>query len=474
MPRTGIAPRGSADVVATLLSLVDDAVVIADLEGRITGWSHGAEELLGYCATEMFGKDCAAVYAEEEQAAHRERCRSVILGAGPASFDVTLCTRNGGLQPARVEVALMFDAGGAPASLFSNIRVAGGEVVVRPNVGLSQVREFRAVMESSPVGIWYLDANRRFAYANRAGLVLAGLDHADVTGRHVRDVLGEALHQQLLPEFDRVLDGAESVVELPVPDKDGSNRYFFLHLLPRRGGDGCIDGCFVAMLDITQAKLSHDNQLRREQLLRATLIRETNHRVKNSLQGLIGMMRLQAARHVPAPEVIEQSVAQLMAVTVAFGLASRHGEAQILLCDMVADIASNIEQISQRRIQVQFSPAAVREPVALSERYGANMSLVINELVFNAIKHSASVAGPRAVRVTVDRDNDSAVLCVINEAGQLPAGFSLDSSSGLGTGLSLIKILVPPESSTLSIEEGPGGVCAQLKLKVPVLSGTGR
>jgi PAS domain S-box-containing protein len=460
----------NTDVVSTLLALVDDAVVIADLEGSIAGWSHGAEELLGYPAAEVLGRDCALFYAEDERAAHRERCRSVTLGTGPASFDVTLLTRAGALQPARVDVALMFGADGAPASLVSNIRVGSGEAAVRPNVALSQVHEFRAVMDGSAVGLWHLDGNRRFAYANRSALALAGIDHADVTGRHVRDVLGEALHQQLLPDLDRVLGGAESVTELAVPGNDGSQRHYFMHLLPRRGTDGRVDGCFVAVLDVTQAKLSHDNQLRREQLLRATLIRETNHRVKNSLQGVIGMMRLQAARHVPAQEVIEQSVAQLMAVTVAFGLASRHGEAQILLCDMVSDIASNVEQVSQRRIQVQFSPAAVREPVALSERYGANMSLVINELVFNAIKHSANATGPRGVRVTVDRDNESAVLRVINEAGQLPAGFSLESSSGLGTGLSLIKILVPPESGTLSIEDGPGGVCAQLTLRVPVLS----
>lgn len=470
MPRAGIAARSSADVVATLLSLVDDAVVVADLEGRIVGWSHGAEELLGYTAAEMSGRDCASFYAEEEQAAHRGRCQNVALGAGPASFDVTLRTRGGTLQPARVEVALMFDANGAPTSLFSNIRIGAGEAAQRPNVGLSQVREFRAVMEDSPMGIWHLDSNRRFAYANRAGLALAGLKHADVTGRHVRDVLGESLHQQLLPQFDRAMDGAEAVAELSVPDKESGTRHYFMHLLPRCGRDGQVDGCFVAVLDITHAKLSHDNQLRREQLLRATLIRETNHRVKNSLQGLIGMMRLQAARRVPAEEIIEQSVAQLMAVTVAFGLASRHGEAQILLCDMVADIASNVEQISQRNIQVQFSPAAVREPVALSERYGANISLVINELMFNAIKHSTNGNGPRGVRVTVDRDSESAVLRVINEGGRLPPGFSLDASTGLGTGLSLIKILLPPESSKLSIEQASGEVCAELKLRVPVLS----
>jgi PAS domain S-box-containing protein len=459
----------NVDSVVTLLALVDDAVVIADLDGNIAGCSHGAEELLGYPTAELLGRDCADIYAEDEREAHRERCRDVVLGTGPASFDVTLRTRSGTLHAARAEVALMFDVHGAPASLFINIR-SGGETGVRPNVGFSELREFRALMDSSPVGIWHLDTNRRFAYANKPSLAMAGYDHSDVTGRHVRDVLGEALHQQLLPALDLALAGTDSVVEQSVLGADGSTRHYFMHLLPQRAADGHIEGCFVAVLDVTQAKLSQENQLRREQLLRATLIRETNHRIKNSLQGLLGMLRLQAARRVPAQDVIDQSVAQLMAVTVAFGLASRHGEAQILLCDMVTDIASNVEQLSQRRIQVQLSPAAVREPVALSERYGTNMSLVINELMFNAIKHSTNAEGPRGVRVMVDRGTDSAVLRVINEGGQLPPGFSLASNTGLGTGLSLIKVLVPPESSRLSIEEGPEGVCAELMLRPPVLS----
>jgi PAS domain S-box-containing protein len=457
------------DSVATLLALVDDAVVIADLAGNIAGWSHGAEELLGYPAAQVLGRDCAEIYAEDERDAHRERCRTVALGTGAASFDATLLTQGGALRTARVEVGLMFDAGGAPASLFCNIR-CGGMSGARPNVGLSQVREFWTLMDGSPVGIWRLDATRRFAYANRPALAITGGDQTEVTGRHVRDVLGETLHQQLLPSLDRVLGGTESVLELAVPGSDGGSRHFFMHLLPQRGFEGRIEGCFVVLLDVTQAKLSQESQLRREQLLRATLIRETNHRMKNSLQGLIGMLRLQAARQVPARDVVEQGVAQLMAVTVAFGLASRHGNAQILLCDMVTDIASNVEQLSQRRIRVQLSPAAVREPVAVSERYGANMSLVINELVFNAVKHSANGGAPRNVRVTVDRDSDSAVLRVINEAGQLPPGFSLESGVGLGTGLSLIKVLVPPESGGLSITEGPDGVCAELLLRPPVLS----
>jgi len=466
--RTKTAACCNVDSVATLLALVDDAVIMVALDGSIAGWSQGAEDLLGYPAAEVLGQDCAGIYAEDERGAHRERCRGVALGAGPASFDVTLRTRRGALQAGRAEVALMHGADGAPANLFVHIR-DGGEPGARPDIALSQVRDCRALLDGGPIGIWHLDARRRFVYANRSGLAIAGLDHTGVNGRHVLDVLGEALHRQLLPALDRALDGIESVVESAAAPRGGEIRHYFLHLLPRRGPNGRVDGCFVAVLDVTQARLAQENQLRREQQLRATLIRETNHRVKNSLQGLIGLLRLQDAPGRSAAQVIEHSVAHLMAVTVAFGLASRHGEAQILLCDLVTDIVGNVEQISQRRIGVQLSAAAIREPVLLSPHYGANISLVINELVYNAVKHSMNAAGARGVRVTVDRGGDSAVLRVINEAGRLPAGFSLESGAGLGTGLTLVKALVP-ESGKLSIEEGPEGVCAELMLNPPVLS----
>lgn len=469
MQRTVTPACCNVDAVSTLLALVDEAVVMADLDGNIGGWSRGAEQLLGYSAAEIIGRDCASIYVEDERAAHHERCRAVALGAAAAGFDATLCTRSGALLPARVEVALMHDAAGAPASLLASIR-SSGDPAARTNVTLSQVREFWALMDYAPVGFWHLDANRRFAYANRAALAMAGQEHTDVAGRHLLDVLGEARYQQLLPAIDRVMAGSEARAELHAAGRNGGGGHHLVHLLPRRGPAAMVVGCFAAVLDITQAKLSEENRLSKEQLLRATLIRETNHRVKNSLQGLIGMMRLQASRGLSAADIIDQSVAQLMAVAVAYGLASRHGEAQILLCDLVADIASNVEQVSQRRIQVQLSGAAVREPIALSERYGANVSLIINELVSNAIKHSANAGGRRGVRISVDRDNDSAVLRVINEAGQLPSGFSFEGDSGLGTGLSLIKVLVPPECSTLSIGAGPEGVCAQLTLRQPVLA----
>lgn len=460
----------NVEAVAWLLAKIDEAVIVADPEGRVAGCSRGAERLLGRSCGELLGSQIADIYVEDERAAHLSRFRSVALGTSPSSFDGTVKAQSGDLRPVRVEMMLVRDEQGDPACLLSTLQPLNGRREARSVITEVQLRDLRALIDTASVGMWVLDANRRFAFANPAALMLLGDVQAELNGRHLRDVLGEAAHQRLLPAVDKVMAGEEAMAELDIALPDGNLRHLIVHLVPRPGFGAGPEGCMAAVIDATHSKLLQQNQLRREQLLRATLVREINHRVKNSLQGLIGMLRLQASRGLPAADIVDQGVSQLMAVAVAFGLASRHGEAQILLCDLVSDIANNVGLMSQRRIHVHLSPAAVREPIVLSECYGANISLVINELVFNAIKHSANFDGSRAVDVFVDRDEESAELRVINESGSLPAGFSLESDVGLGTGLILIKALVPPEIGTLSIEQGREGVCARLALHAQLLT----
>lgn len=469
MRRAAVGASGGSQTVSLLLDYIDDALVIIDLQGAITGWSHGAEQLLGYSSSEALGKDCTELYADDERSTHRALCQKVALGDAPASVEATLKSRAGESLAARIELTLTLDAGGAPACIIARI-LPSRDAVNHPDVSRSQIRELWTLLDSAPIAFSHLDANRRFLYINKAALRHLGAEGKNIIGRHLQDVFGEAQYQRLLPQVDLVLQGHDSHSEIDVTDETGQTRHFYRHLYPHRDADGSIKGYFSAILDVTTAKVTQESLLRREQLLRSTLVREINHRVKNSLQGLIGMMRLNATRQAPGSSAIDQCVSQLMAVAVAFGLASRHGEAQILLCDMVMDIAHNVEQVSQRRIQVELSPAAVRQPVALSERHGANISLVINELIYNAIKHSATAEGPRGVKVTVDRDARSATFGVSNESGRLPEGFSLENGTGLGTGLKLIKVLVPPEACDLKIEQRGPGVNSTLTLRPPVLS----
>jgi two-component sensor histidine kinase len=278
------------------------------------------------------------------------------------------------------------------------------------------------------------------------------------------------MYEILKPQIDLVLSGQESTSEMSLTRRDGTVHHFFRHLYPHRSVDGVVKGYFSALIDISEAKVTQESQLRQEHLLRSTLVREINHRVKNSLQGLIGIMRMHEARQLHPTPLIDQCVSQLMAVAVAFGLASKHGEARILLCDLVRDVAQSVEQVSGRRILIEILPGVDDQPVPLAEQHGVNVSLVINELIFNAIKHSRDTSDVSGVRVQVDRIDDIAILRVVNATGRLPEHFSFSAGVGLGTGLSLVKVLVPPDSCELSITQETEGVVARLQLKAPVLT----
>lgn len=467
---TTLPASTGADAVSALLGFVDSAVVLADRTGAITGWSRGAESLLGHNTAAVTGRHCADLYAIDEREAHRARCHSVLASNRATEFEATVFRASGELLAVHVELRPLRGADGQPEALLCHLRAATSHYSANPDAKPHQLQAMLKLVDRAPIAFTLLDANRRFVYANQAALKLLPTPSKDVIGRHLRDVLGEEKYNAVLTQVDDALMGNSSTSELEAVDADGQKIHLYRYVYPDFAPDGSVAGYFSALLDFTRTKVSQERQIRQEHALRATLVREINHRIKNSLQGIIGMMRFHTSQHTPAPMIIEQCVAQLMAVGVAFGLASRHGEAQVLLCDMVLEIAHNVEQVSQRRIQVDLSSAAVRRPVALSERHGANISLVVNELIFNALKHSATLAGSRSITVRVDRNDTLATVSVTNESGVLPPGFSLQTGQGLGTGLTLIKALIPSDSCELRIFQEDRGVTALLTLKSPVLS----
>src|SRR5690348_6362123 len=56
------SPLGQLQFQAQLLAAIQDSVIFTDLEGQITYWNHGAEELFGYAAAEIVGQTPAVLY----------------------------------------------------------------------------------------------------------------------------------------------------------------------------------------------------------------------------------------------------------------------------------------------------------------------------------------------------------------------------------------------------------------------------
>jgi two-component sensor histidine kinase len=114
------------------------------------------------------------------------------------------------------------------------------------------------------------------------------------------------------------------------------------------------------------------------------------------------------------------------------------------------------------------NPASVR----MSENEIVPLALIVNELIMNAIKHSRATANGNTVEVALEGAGNGARIVIRDPSGRLPRHFNFDAGVGLGTGLSLVKSLLPPDGARLRFENVPslGGTKVELTLRPPVIA----
>lgn len=116
--------------------------------------------------------------------------------------------------------------------------------------------ELRLIADAMPVLIAFVDRALCFRFANKTYESWFDLATGEVIGRHVREVIGEAVWQQRRPAMEAALAGREAVFEIVWPHRLHGRRDCEVRYSPRRDADGRIDGFHVFVTDITAAKLA--------------------------------------------------------------------------------------------------------------------------------------------------------------------------------------------------------------------------
>jgi len=215
----------------------------------------------------------------------------------------------------------------------------------------------------------------------------------------------------------------------------------------------------------SERKEAHDRELKTEKTLRDSLVREVHHRVKNALQGAILLMDTPRQAHPEFAVAIEPAVARLYAMAAAFGLQASEGEQHVLLCKLVPEICGTLAKAMECLIEPVIETDTVR-PVQIAENEVVPVALIINELVFNAIKHGRP---EEPVKVYLNSDGESASVRVVTPGAVLPPGFDFESGAGIGTGLRLVKSMLKQDSTRVAMTSGPEGVTAELVLRPPAI-----
>ncbi len=208
--------------------------------------------------------------------------------------------------------------------------------------------------------------------------------------------------------------------------------------------------------EVAQEKLQEE-RLSRSLEEKELLLRELNHRVKNNLQVVSSLIRLQTTRTADrqARIALESSLGRIHAISLVhermYGTGSELGrvDAGAYLRDLVGPIAS-IHDRSGSAVRIRVDGGGI----CLGLDAAVNIGLITNEAVTNAYKHVFSMNRGSILEIVLSRKEDGRLLLEIQDDGpgypQVENG--KDSSQGLG--MSIIRSICSRLGGSMSLTRG--------------------
>ena len=194
-------------------------------------------------------------------------------------------------------------------------------------------------------------------------------------------------------------------------------------------------------------------------------IRDIHHRVKNNLQTVSALLRLQARRsdNVQAEAAIEEAVRRIASIALVHETLSTSAQEVVLFDDVLDRLISGLKDVGTRREGVEIS--RIGKFGNLRPEVATPLALILTELIQNALEHGLVNSGKELI-VSVNRSGNELLIEVIDDGSGLPENFSIDSSTTLG--LQIVQTLTTNElAGELNISQNlPTGTKAAIRLTI--------
>ena len=160
-------------------------------------------------------------------------------------------------------------------------------------------------------------------------------------------------------------------------------------------------------------------------------IREIHHRVKNNLQTVSALLRLQSRRieDPNASAAIEEAIRRVASIALVHETLSSSSQDTVQFDEVISKIIQSAAELSTRPNQITINKEG--EFGSIPSQVATPLALVLTELIHNALEHGLSVKGS-SVTVTVQRDGNLMKSSVIDDGSGIPDGFSLEKNTNLG------------------------------------------
>lgn len=429
--------------------------------------NHAGEQLVGMSRDKLIGHSDYDFFPKEQADFFTSQDREVLGRNEMVDIPEEKLDTPQGTRILHTKKVAIRDAQGRPQYLLGISEDLTERKQTEANL-LEKESQYRMAIETSPNGFYILDMRGRLIEVNQAYAQLTGYSRDELLNMTITDLDADDTDAVVQAKFSEVIsNGGYARFEKVHKKKDGTR--FPVEIIGSYSADH--GGRFyVFITDLTKRRLAEQELLKaREAVYRDVLIREVHHRIKNNLQGIIGVLRMGEMANRPVGETISDAISQIQSISILHGLQGRTGDSMVNLCDLATAIAANGEQMWNRSVNLDIPQGWIARTLVESET--VPVALILNELIANAIKHGAA---KEAIRLSLDEmPGKAAVIISIYNTGILPAEFGLDKPESLGVGLQLVASLMPGAGASLCWKQEGDRVLTRLELDAPVVSLSG-
>ena len=305
------------------------------------------------------------------------------------------------------------------------------ETELRKSQGL-----LRSIIDSTPSHIFSFDLEHRFTIANRMMAQHFGLTTQEVVGKTLHDVFPHDVAEALLAVNRKLIATGEPVaIEESVPDHIGKTATMTTLRFPVRDAEGKIIGLAGVATDITAEK-NIQQTLNASLLEKTALLKEVHHRVKNNLQVINSLLRLESRRSTVAATkaVLTDMQGRIHSMALLHELLYREG------MFAAVDLGAYIRQIATESFRtLTATPDAIQlrlelAPISVVMDQAAPCGLLVGELISNCLKHGFPDDRTGEVRIELQAVAGGPQCCLrVRDTGVgLPAGFEARRKRSLG------------------------------------------
>ena len=215
-------------------------------------------------------------------------------------------------------------------------------------------------------------------------------------------------------------------------------------------------GAIVLLQNVTELR-----RRERELVTKDATIREIHHRVKNNLQTVSALLRLQSRRieDPSAAAALDEAVRRIASIALVHETLSSSSETTVAFDEVLTSLVTHALELSPRMGQLSIERSG--HLGSLDSQIATPLSLVVTELIHNSLEHGLAESGTQ-LRIELQRYSNEGIVTISDDGVGLPENFDLTTSSNLG--LQIVRTLTENElKGELQLTSAKQGTVAKLR-----------